>query len=77
MRAGNSDSALPRRRNCRPREGGFTAICHYRNNVIPSVRYQSPDSQPLALRRGFPHQLEFEDTILISGVTCRLVQLGW
>jgi len=26
--------ALFRRRNCRPREGGFTAICNYRNSVI-------------------------------------------
>ena len=55
---------LPRRRNCRPREGGFTAICHYRNNVIPSVCCRLPDSQPLARRRGFSHQLEFKDTVL-------------
>ena len=68
---------LPRRSNCRPREDGFTAICHYRNNVIPSVCYRLPDSQPLARRRGFPHQLEFKDTVLICGVARRLVQLSW
>src|SRR5437667_3317436 len=27
----------PRCRNCRPREGGFTAICDCRRNVIPSA----------------------------------------
>ena len=28
---------LSRRRNCRPREGGFTAICHIGTTGIPSV----------------------------------------
>jgi hypothetical protein len=66
---------LPRRRNCRPREGGFTAICECRGNVIPSVSCWLPDSQPLPRRRSFPHQLELEDAVVVCGLARRLVQL--
>src|SRR4029453_11174136 len=61
----------PDRRNCRPREGGFTAICDCRKNVIRWL----PDSQPLPRRCGFPHQLELEDSIVVCGLARRLVQL--
>ena len=50
-----STAALSRRRNCRPPEGGFTAICDRRKNVNPLVSCSLPYGQPLPGRCGLPH----------------------
>src|SRR4030095_17153772 len=51
----------PRRRNCRPREGGFTAICDCRKNVIRWL----PDSQPLSWHRYLSNQLLLQEAVLV------------
>ncbi len=50
-------------------------FCHNRKNVIPSVRCWLPDSQSLPRCRGFSHQLELEDAVVVCGLARRLVQL--